>query len=198
IAKVLGAILPNLTSFYMLDAITQNKPIPNTYFATALGYCVLYSGAVLSLGIAMFQTRPLEAQGGSSSMPALVGVLAWLGRAGSAACVITGGVLLSLSQYHTAGGFSLAAALLVGGIVGWMIWGLFGRGAKWTYLLAVIADVAVLISSGLILSGLWTPGDDQESGAWVMRAVVSAAAAAGVLLIMLLPRTRCHFNTESL
>jgi ABC-2 type transport system permease protein len=110
IARVLGAILPNLTAFYMLDAITLDRAIPATYFMTALGYCVLYSGAVLALGIALFQTRPLEAQGGSASMPALVGMLAWLGRAGAVACGIFGAA--RLSEWHTLVGFATVAALL--------------------------------------------------------------------------------------
>jgi ABC-2 type transport system permease protein len=195
VARVLGAIVPNLTAFYMLDAITLNKPIPGAYFMTALGYCVLYSGAVLALGIALFQTRPLEGQGGSGSMPALVGVLAWLGRAIAVACGIAGGVMLSLSQYHTLSGLTTAGALLAGGAVGWVLWGFFGRGLRWTYWLVIAADAVVLALAGVVAAGVWDIGLGEDAQGLTMRATGLAAGLGVVLLILVLPRTRRHFNS---
>jgi ABC-2 type transport system permease protein len=190
IAKVLGAILPNLTVFYMLDAMMLDKVVPATYFMTALGYCVLYSAAVLAFGIAMFQTRPLEIQGGSGSMPALVGVLAGLGRAGAIACGIAGAAMLSLSTYHTLNGFAISAALLATAVIGWIIWGLFGRGVRLTYWLAVVMDLVAVGISVAIATGVWTLEWTEGHRAHVIAAGVGATC---VLLVLILPRTRRHF-----
>ena len=198
ILRVLGAVVPNLTAFYMLDAITLNKAIPGAYVSTALIYCVLYSGAVLALGIALFQTRPLETQGGSSSMPALVGVLAWLGRGAAAGCGIAGAVMLSLGEYHTINGLAIAGSLLACAGAGWIYWGLFGRGVRWTYWLAVVADVAVCAAAVVIAAGLWEIGPVDGAQATTIRATWAAAGLGGVLLVLVLPRTRRHFSSESL
>jgi len=198
IAGVLGALIPNLTAFYMLDAMMLDKAVPATYFVTALGYCALYSAAVLSLGVAVFQTRPLETQGGSASMPALVGVLAWLGRAGAIACGITGAVFLSLSSHHTIDGFVAAGALVASGGVGWIFWGFFGRGAKWSYLLVLIVDIAALAASLAIASGLWSIDAPDDWGDLAPRAGVAAAFGVCVLGVLVLPRTRRHFSSEGL
>ncbi|MDP6545908.1 MAG: hypothetical protein QGH60_18150 [Phycisphaerae bacterium] len=196
IARVLGAILPNLTAFYMLDAMMLDTVIPATYFLTALCYCVLYSAAVLALGIAMFQTRPLETQGGSGSMPALVGVLAWSGRAGAVACGITGSVILSLSKYHTFDGLTLAAALLAAAGAGWILWGFFGRGVRWTYWLAIVGGVAIGGMSTAVATGVWEFGSLEDPRSVTTPAAGIAAVSLGVLLVLVLPRTRRHFSSE--
>ena len=196
IARVLGAVLPNLTAFYMLDAMTLDKAVPATYFLTALGYCVLYSAAVLALGIAMFQTRPLETQGSSASMPALVGVLAWVGRAGAVACGIAGAVMLSISKYHTLGGLTTAGALLAAAAAGWVLWGFFGRGVRWVYWLVLAGDVAAGAMSTAIAIGVWDLGSVEDPRGLTTRAAGGAAVSLCVLLILILPRTRRHFSSE--
>ncbi len=198
IARVLGALVPNLTAFYMLDAMMLDKAVPASYFMTALGYCVLYSGAVLALGVAMFQTRPLETQGGSGSMPALVGVLAWLGRAGAAACGIAAAVLGSLSSYHTLDGFALVGSLALVAILGWVLWGYFGRGAKWTYWLVLAGDIAALGALISSLMGLWDLASVGVSGDPQVRAAVASGFLVCVFCVLILPRTRRHFSSESL
>ena len=197
IARVLGAIVPNLTAFYMLDAMMLDKAIPATYFAAALGYCVLYGAAVLALGIAMFQTRPLETQGSSASMPALVGVLAWAGRGACVACGIAGAVILSLSKYHTLGGLTTAGALLAGAGVGWILWGFFGRGARWTYWLVLAGDVAAGGMAIAAAAGIWEFGSLEDPRGVTTPAVGVAAVSLCVLLVLVLPRTRRHFSSGS-
>ena len=197
IAKVLGAVVPNLTAFYMLDAVSLDKAIPAAYFATALGYCVLYSAAMLTLGIALFQTRPLETQDASASMPALVGILAGLGRIGAMWCGIYGAVMLSLSTFHTPGGFTTAGGLLVAAAVGWVFWGLFGRGVRWTYWL-VLALYAIGFASNIAIAfgGVGVLGLGESLRYHTMYAVGIAAVSFCVLLILILPRTRRHFSSE--
>ncbi|MCP4377497.1 MAG: hypothetical protein GY794_15140 [bacterium] len=191
IAKVLGAILPNLTVFFMLDAMMLDKVVPAMYFMTALGYCVLYSGAVLAFGIAMFQTRPLETQGGSGSMPALVGVLAGLGRAGAIACGIAGAAMLSLSTYHTLNGFAIIAALLTAAVIGWIIWGLFGRGVRWTYWLVLVMDLVAVGMFIAIASGIWAL---EWTDSYRAHVIAAGVVSVCVLLVLILPRTLRHFR----
>jgi hypothetical protein len=195
---VLGALIPNLTAFYMLDAMMLDKAVPASYFMTALGYCVLYSGAVLALGIAMFQTRPLETQGGSGSMPALVGLLAWSGRAGAIACGIFAAVFGSLSSYHTFDGLALTGALALAAIIGWVLWGYFGRGAKWAYWLVLAGDIAALGALISSLMGLWDLATVGVSGDPQVRAAVATSFLVCVFCVLILPRTRRHFSSESL
>ena len=198
IVRTLSALVPNLTAFYMLDAMMLDKVVPATYFMTTLGYCVLYSASVMALGIAMFQTRPLESQGGSGSMPALVGVLAWLGRAAAIACGIAGAVLLSLSYYHTLVGLTTAGALIAAAIVGWLGWGYFGRGAKWSYLLVLVCDIAAFGAAISAVFGLWDVSNIGITGDPQVRVTVAAVFLGCVLGVLVLPRTRRHFSSESL
>lgn len=51
-----GAI-PNLQFFWVLDAITQNRPVPAFYLLLAFGYAMTQIGAFLSLGVILFQGR---------------------------------------------------------------------------------------------------------------------------------------------
>jgi hypothetical protein len=51
-----GAI-PNLQFFWILDAITQNRPIPPHYLVLAFAYALTQIGAFLSLGVILFQGR---------------------------------------------------------------------------------------------------------------------------------------------
>jgi len=51
-----GAV-PNLQYYWLLDAISQNRPVSFSYFATALLYALAQIGAFLSLGVILFQRR---------------------------------------------------------------------------------------------------------------------------------------------
>jgi hypothetical protein len=51
------AVLPNFQYFWVGDALTQDLAIPFTQVAYVAGYAVLYSMALLGLGVALFQTR---------------------------------------------------------------------------------------------------------------------------------------------
>ena len=56
-AAGLHAVLPNLQIFWMADALTQGHAISNGYVCYATGYAVVYTVAVLSVAVALFQTR---------------------------------------------------------------------------------------------------------------------------------------------
>jgi len=53
------------------------------------------TAAVLALGVGLFQTRQLESQETSGSMPGAVGVLAWIGRAAGVVLAVGGMLVLS-------------------------------------------------------------------------------------------------------
>lgn len=54
--SIWGAI-PNLQFFWILDAITQNRPVPPHYLVLTFFYALTQIGAFLSLGVILFQGR---------------------------------------------------------------------------------------------------------------------------------------------
>ncbi len=52
--------MPNFQFFWAGDALTQERLIPAAQVARVAGYAVLYSLGVLSLGVALFQTREVS------------------------------------------------------------------------------------------------------------------------------------------
>ena len=54
---LLYAVLPNFQFFWVGDALTQEQTIPFVLVARTSGYAALYTAAIISLGVAMFQTR---------------------------------------------------------------------------------------------------------------------------------------------
>jgi len=57
LAKLLYYVVPNFQFFWVGDALTQKIDIPLAQVGRVVGYGALYTLAVLSLGVAMFQTR---------------------------------------------------------------------------------------------------------------------------------------------
>jgi ABC-2 type transport system permease protein len=55
--QVLYAALPNFQYFWVADALTQNLVVSGWHVLSVLGYMLCYCAAILSLGVAMFQTR---------------------------------------------------------------------------------------------------------------------------------------------
>jgi ABC-2 type transport system permease protein len=55
--RVLYTLLPNFQFFWVGDALTQEMTIPGAQVARVAAYTGLYTLAVLSLGVALFQTR---------------------------------------------------------------------------------------------------------------------------------------------
>ncbi len=51
------SIIPNMQFFWLVDAVTQNHPIPPTYVAVVGLYSLAQVGALLSLAVILFQTR---------------------------------------------------------------------------------------------------------------------------------------------
>ncbi|MDX9911287.1 MAG: ABC transporter permease subunit [Phycisphaerales bacterium] len=51
------AIIPNMQAFWLLDAVSQNSPIPPSHVGLLAIYALLQIGAFLALAVALFQTR---------------------------------------------------------------------------------------------------------------------------------------------
>ncbi len=50
-------IVPNMQSFWLLDAITQNQPIPATHVLRVIAYGAVQIVIFLSLAVLLFQGR---------------------------------------------------------------------------------------------------------------------------------------------
>ena len=185
-ARVAYAAWPNLNYYYALDAMVTGQTVSGYYVGLSALYAVLNVGAILAVGMALFQRRELEAQGGESA-PRLVSVLAWAGRAGAVLAAISAMVLPSYLPMLQ--GLAAGVGLLALAVLAWLVSGWFGRGVQWTYWLVLAGSVIAL-------------------GAWLVRVVedvrrqsitlvepVSGAVVAGlVVLVLLLPSTRQHFG----
>lgn len=185
LARPLGWLCPVLGYFYAVDAITMDKPIPWSFVGLAGAYCVLFSAGMFAMGAALFETRQLEGQTASASMPAAVMLLAWAGRLASIAAGLIGlelalSVLLAASPLRD---LIPAAGLLAASVVGWIFWGLFGRGARWSYRVVLLAGAAGLAAALLAATGLEP----------VLRTGATGLAAV-IIAILLLPQTRRHFG----
>ncbi len=196
--KVLAAIIPDLSSFYPLDALMQDKHIPMNYFALAAAYCVLYSSAALLMGMALFQTRSMEGQGGSTSMPKLAALVAWLGLGEAIAMAIIACIIFSVPENYTTRRLLIAGSLLAVAAVSWVFWMLFGRGVKWTYFVALLATLLNLARciAMITLGGnvRWARIPGEADAHIVLQTVIGSV----ILLILILPKTRRHFASESL
>ena len=56
-AALAYALFPNLQTFWLADALTQQHPVTAAYVFSATGYGALYVLAALGLAVALFQTR---------------------------------------------------------------------------------------------------------------------------------------------
>ena len=190
--RVLGWAVPNLRLFDPQDRLTMSKPIPASYLLQLIGYCVIYVGAILAVAVASFQQRELYGQT-TSYMPGPVGLVAWAGRVVAAIMAGTAAVILSMLRFRTADGFTTAGVLVVLAILTWLIFGYFGRGKKWGYFVVFIMAVLGLIRSmgGLTVS---TAEEYLFTTEGRVLLICEAAVAAIVIVILVLPRTRRHFN----
>ncbi|MBP7274583.1 MAG: hypothetical protein KBA51_00060 [Kiritimatiellae bacterium] len=61
VAGILHAALPNWQHFWLADALHINRDVPWSYVVSVLGYAALYSTGMLSIAIALFQSREVSA-----------------------------------------------------------------------------------------------------------------------------------------
>ncbi len=196
VLRVLGWFAPNLTYFYTMDALASpTEPyIPPRLVAMAALYCALYTGALLAVGVVLFQHRELHADSGSSTLPGGVNLIAWAGRLTAIAAAFGGLILLSVPRFYHAQGYLLMGGLLAAGVIGWLVSGYFARGARWTYFLVAAAAVLTLASglAGSLLQRLIEGWAGRELNP--VPFTILAALGVIVLLLLVLPKTRRHFH----
>jgi hypothetical protein len=57
VALVAWCLVPNVQFFWLVDAVTQNQPVPPSHLALIAAYAVAQIGVFLSVAVALFQTR---------------------------------------------------------------------------------------------------------------------------------------------
>ena len=57
IALALWSVIPNMHYFWMVDAVSQNQPIPPRHLILVAGYALAQITAFLALGVVLFQKR---------------------------------------------------------------------------------------------------------------------------------------------
>ncbi len=57
VARVAWGVVPNMQFFWLVDAVSQNHPVPASHLAMLAGYSGLQIMAFLAIGVALFQTR---------------------------------------------------------------------------------------------------------------------------------------------
>lgn len=57
VAAAAWAVIPNMHLFWLLDPISQNRPVPAEHFGLLAAYAATQIGAILALGVALFQRR---------------------------------------------------------------------------------------------------------------------------------------------
>jgi len=192
-ARVLGWAVAKLTYFFQIDAISTDTPIPASYVGMAALYCLLYVAGVLCVGMALFEKRPLEAQGGASTMPGAVSLLAWGGRAAAIGAGIIALVMVSLPRFHSLAGLATAAGVGLAAAGCWAVWSAFGTGGKWAYGIAWVLAVLVASAAGAAIAVPQRLGIDLAAHAKVV-SIAALAVATVAMVILVMPKTRRHFR----
>jgi hypothetical protein len=196
--RLLGWAVPNLTYFVSMDVLSRpfETTFPAAFLFWATVYCALYVGAILALGVALFERRQMAAESGGASVPGAVNLLAGVGRVAAIVLALGGLILPAAPGMFTVPGLLIAAGLLLAATGNWFLWGHFAHGAKWAYGLVLAVALAALARWGL---GAFWPQAGRfvlAGGEGVVPAAVIAAAAALALLLLLLPKTRRHLRSR--
>ncbi len=194
VAAVVGWLVPDFTYFYPQDDLRLDRGIPLSLVAAATAYCLLYTAGLLSVGVALFQTRELEAENASAGAPPLVGLVAWFGRAAALAAAFAALALASVPDAYAWWTLPAVAALALSAVGLWVLWGAFARGAWWSWFAGGALALAAL--GGGLAAGIrpdWLTG--QPSADLPIAGFFVAAVAAGVLVVLSLPKTRRHVSS---
>jgi hypothetical protein len=57
LAVATWGIIPNVQFFWLVDAVTQNQPVPASHLVLIIFYAIAQIGIFLSLAVILFQTR---------------------------------------------------------------------------------------------------------------------------------------------
>ena len=189
LARLAYRLVPNLTYFFALDALTLEQPITGRYIALAAAYGACFVTAALLLGMAMFQTREMDSRSAAPVAPGMVNVYAWFMRFVALAAGLIGLGLLAGSLDATAAIF--AATLVPAGVGLWLLAGFLGRGVR-RAMIVVMSLAAVQLTLSFVMLGLLYP-HAQDPLHRTVTLTTSIAHALYVLIMYLRPATRAHF-----
>jgi ABC-2 type transport system permease protein len=179
-------LLPNFQNFWAADALTEENNIPLSYVGTAAAYAGCYIVAALLVAVALFEHRELAGESASSSAPAVVNLLGVLGRISAVAIGVWGLGYTVVRATPTVEAMAMTAGLIAVGAFCWWFWGMFGRGAKWSwYIVLLVVALGMPVRVGLVfvyLPHLASP-------------LLLLDVAVGLLSLLLLTRkNRVHFG----
>ena len=147
----------------------------------------------MALGIALFQTRPLEAQTSSGATPGAVALLSGLGRIVAIALGIFAVLLLTRRASYNLRSLITIGLLFAAAAAGWIIWSAFGYGRRWAWWTPTVIAAGVVLWGAV---GLWIPhAEPLRMDAPEVRILAATILSGIVLLALLLPKTRHHFKS---
>ncbi len=195
VIRAAGWMLPDFSQFYPQDDMTLQGRLPLALVARAGAYCLLYTCAMLAMAVAIFQTRELESQDSSASGPGLVNFLALAGRASAVACVLAALAILTVPTLYTRTYFIVAGVAAPAAVIGWIVWGAFGFGRRWSWFM-VLALATIVAVAGTVLLITATRLPISTEALTPVTTFTATAIAAGIVVILLLPGTRRHFRFQ--
>jgi len=191
VLRVLGWVTPNFSHFYPREDLRMQY-MPASLVGLSGLYCLLYTVGVLAVGVSLFQTRELEAPGGSGATPPLVNLLAWAGRAGALLAGGAAAVIVTVPRLYSPRNLLSAAGLAAAAVAGWFVWGAFARGRRWSYwLVLVLSALPTLAGAVMLLAPQRAP---RHPVAGPVALATATAIVAAVLIVLILPKTRRHFQ----
>ncbi|NLF31484.1 MAG: hypothetical protein GX591_11440 [Planctomycetes bacterium] len=145
-------VIPNLSYFFALDALAMGQPIGGRYVALSGAYAACYTAGLLALGMALLQTREMDAREKASTAPRLVNLYAWLLRIEALAAMVAAlAVLVHLTSTGAETGIPAGVPHLIGlaaiGTAVWLLAEWFGRGSRWAMRLVMFLAAVQLVVS---------------------------------------------------
>lgn len=162
LARIVYAVIPNMQVFWVSDAVILRRPIPASYVGKVGIYALTYILALLFVSVGLFQSREVAADESASTAPAVVHLLAMVGRI-AAAVLFAAGVWIGLTETVKPGQSPLwmPGGMVAAGVFLWFFWGWFARGIKWTWFVAIvlvgIAPLGYMLYVLITQQGVFTP-----------------------------------------
>jgi hypothetical protein len=191
----LGAyhLVPNVSYFFAVDQLMQHQTITGQYMLLAGLYAAAYVVAALLIGIALFQSREVDAVETSAAAPAMVNLYAWTMRLAALVAVVCSLAELARRDVAVDGPhLAMLGAILAAGVLGWLWGGLLGRGVRWALHLLVLATAVELLGA-LVYVLILHPGSIEP---FTKLAILSLSGlhAAYIATLRLRRATGAHFR----
>lgn len=189
LARACYWLLPNASYFFAVDQLMLKQTITPGYVGLSALYAACYVAAALLTGIALFQTREVDASPASASAPTLVNLYAWAMRIVAVILGVGGLSVLGGPGRQTVWPWALGA--LAAAVLAWLWAGLLGRGVRWALHLVVLATAVQVVAALVVVLILHPASFDPLERLLILG--LTAAHAAYVLILRLRRATAAHF-----